>query len=364
MKKFHILAAFGIAVMATLGLSSCQADKDPVFTEATEFVLNTPPFADQLYQLAPNSTLELTCSQPNYGMALAPAYEIQVSLLENFGAGQPTPSEGEPPYYASVLTNNPHSAVIEIDEKNLAVAICELMGLNEENYLETPINVVPLYVRAVASISNQPSTVITSNTIVLKQVLTYFQAPAPEHDVLYTPGNSNGWNHANCQQLEAYEEGKYRGFVYLNGEFKFTNKDNWDGTNYGSAGEGKLDTDGGAGNLPLPAEGEGLYYADVDINTLSYTLTYIESVGTVGAYNDWNQADAAAHMTHSDDYLKWTYEGQVSGEFKFVFNDGWAINLGSADLENLEFGGPNCTTSGATVITLDLSKLPYSATAE
>lgn len=363
MKRIHILAAYGLAALATLGLSSCEKDKDPVFTEATEFVLNTPPFADQLYQLAPNSTLELTCSQPNYGMALAPEYHIEVSLLENFGAGQPTPAEGEAPYYSSVLVNNPHSAVIEIDEKNLATVMCELLGINEENVDTKPIPVVPLYVRATASINNQPATIITSNTIVLKQVLTYYQKEAVGMDVLYTPGNSNGWNQGNSQQLLAYEEGKYRGFVYLNGEFKFTDQPNWDGTNYGSAGEGSLSTDGGAGNLGLPEEGEGLYYADVNITALTYTLTYISSVGTVGEFNSWNQADAATHMTHSSDYLKWTYEGSVSGEFKFVFNDNWSINLGGAP-DDLTFSGANIPSDGVSTIILDLSTLPYTVTME
>lgn len=352
-----------MAAIATLGFSSCQADKDPVFTEATEFVLNTPPFADQLYQLAPNSVLELTCSQPNYGMALAPTYSIDISLLENFGAGLATPAEGEPPYYASVLVNNPQSAVIEMDEKNLAIAMCQLMGINEDNYEEKEIPVVPLYIRATASINNQPSTTITSNTIVLKQVLTYYQPAAVSLDVLYTPGNSNGWNQGNSQQLLAYEDGKYHGFVYLNGEFKFTDQPNWDGTNYGAGEDGKLDTNGAAGNLQLPEEGEGLYYADVNINNLSYKLTYISSVGVVGGYNGWKQDDPATHMTHSANYLKWTFEGDVSGEFKFVFNDNWSINLGGTPAD-LVFNGDNINSPGASVITLDLSTLPYTVTME
>lgn len=354
-----------MAAIATLGFSSCQADKDPVFTEATEFVLNTPPFADQLYQLTSNTVLELTCSQPNYGMALAPAYSIEVSLLENFGEGLPEPAEGEAPYYASVLVNNPQSAVIEMDERNLAVAMCQLMDINQDNYLEKDIPVVPLYIRATASINNQPSTTITSNTIVLKQVLTYYQPEAVELDVLYTPGNSNGWSQENSQQLLAYEEGKYHGFVYLNGEFKFTNQPNWDGTNFGAAEEaGKLDTNGAAGNLLLPDEGEGLYYADVNINTLSYTLTYISSITVVGADNDWNQADAANHMTPSSNYLKWTFDSSsITGQFKFAFNDAWNINLGGT-FDDLTFSGDNLNSNGGATITLDLSTLPYTMTME
>lgn len=357
-----------MAAIATLGFSSCQADKDPVFTEATEFVLNTPPFADQLYQLTSNTVLELTCSQPNYGMALAPAYSIDVSLLENFGEGLPEPAEGEAPYYASVLVNNPQSAVIEMDEKNLAIAMCQLMDINEDNYLEKEIPVVPLYIRATASINNQPSTTITSNTIVLKQVLTYYQPEAVSLDVIYNPGNSNGWNFEKCQQLLAYEENKYYGFIYVDGDFKFTAVPGWDDAagNWGLDGDnpevGKLVNNGN--NIPEPPEtGKGLYFAEVNTKDLTYKLTYISSVGVVGDYNGWD-LPTAGHMTPSDDYLKWTFEGSITDGFKFVFNESWDINLGGTPNNLVLFNGENLTGTGAATITLDLSTLPYTMTME
>lgn len=361
MNRNTILACASL-LLGGMGMVSCEADKEPVLQQPTEFVLNTPAFADQLYQLASNSVLELTVSQPNYGMALAPEYSVDVSLLEDFGAGQAAPAEGEAPLWANVQVVNPHSAVLTIEEQRIAEAMCAMMGITEDNFESVTINTVPLYVRINAIIEGQPSTAITSNTVKLAQVLTYFQAPIKADLTLWTPGNSNGWNQGNSQQLAQSGEGTFQGFMYINGEFKFTDAPDWNHTNYGYEADGKLSTDGGAGNLPMPATGEGLYFAEVNVNNLSYKLTYIESVGIAGEANSWNQKEPL-EMTHSDDFLKWTYTGDLSGQFKFVFNRDWAINLG-APADDLQYGSANLETSGTTKVVLDLSKLPYSCTME
>lgn len=188
--------------------------------------------------------------------------------------------------------------------------------------------------------------------------LTYEIEELPS--VLYTPGNSNGWSFDNCQQLTSYETGKYRGFVYINGIFKFTDAPNWDGTNYGDSGtDGELSTDGGAANLELPAEGEGLYFADVNTNDLTYTLTYISAVNMPGAYNGW---DINSMMT-STDYLHWTMTADLQGgEFKFAFNNSWSLSYGGA-ADDLQYNGPNSQApAGTYLVTLDLTSVPYTYT--
>lgn len=177
---------------------------------------------------------------------------------------------------------------------------------------------------------------------------------------LYTPGNSNGWSHTTCQLL-AYnaDMGCYEGYAYLDGEFKFTNQPDWNGTNYGSTGtEGELSTDGGAGNLN--AASAGLYYIKVYVDELKYEITKIDSYGAIGGFNSWG---ASTVMTPSDDYLKWTGEVEFSAgdEWKFRANDGWDINLGGT-MSNLVANGANLVAPGAGkyIVTLDLSSLPYS----
>ncbi len=53
----------------------------------------------------------------------------------------------------------------------------------------------------------------------------------------------------------------------------------------------------------------------------------------------------------------------AAGEYKFRCDNDWAINLGGS-LDNLTFGGDNLnfTEAGTYTVTLDLSKVPYSAT--
>ena len=295
--KLHI---FGLMALAVAGLTSCEADKDPVLQEPTEFKVNTPPFVNQLYDLSPDGVMEITCSQPNYGLALAPTYTAEVSIYPDFGESLPAPSPGDEdaiPYSVLIATNNPYSAVMEIPENAIAVAICEMRGITEEAQY-TDEGPRPLYVRVIAQVADQLSTRIVSEPITFPQVQGYFASNVVALDVLYTPGNSNGWSHDNSQQLASYEEGKYRGFVYINGDFKFTSAPNWDGVNYGSTGvEGELSDDGGAGNLTLPAQGEGLYYAQVNTNDLTYTLTYISAVNIPGGFNGW---DITSTMTSAD----------------------------------------------------------------
>ena len=357
--KLHI---FGLMALAVAGLTSCEADKDPVLQEPTEFKVNTPPFVNQLYDLSPDGVMEITCSQPNYGLALAPTYTAEVSIFPDFGESLPAPApddEDAIPYSVLITTNNPNSAVMEIPENAIAVAICEMRGITEEAQY-TDEGPRPLYVRVIAQVADQLSTRIVSDPITFPKVQGYFASNVAALDVLYTPGNSNGWSHDNSQQLVSYEEGKYRGFVYINGIFKFTDAPNWDGTNYGNSGtDGVLSTDGGAGNLELPAEGEGLYFADVNTNDLTYTLTYISAVNIPGGFNGWN---INSTMT-STDYLHWTVVADLQGgEFKFAFNNSWDLSYGGA-ADDLQYNGPNCKApEGTYLVTLDLTSVPYTYT--
>lgn len=178
---------------------------------------------------------------------------------------------------------------------------------------------------------------------------------------LYTPGGSNGWNQEASQQLFTLDGGTtYQGFVVIDGEFKFTDAPNWDGTNYGAGEEeGTLSTDGGAGNITV--EQSGLYWCKVNVEDLTYELTPITSCGAIGDFNGWGEQD---NLTSTDN-LVWT--GTVDfgdgGGFKFRFNDDWGINLGGDNYKYLLPDGSNLNApAGACTVTLDLSRLPYSCT--
>ncbi len=180
-------------------------------------------------------------------------------------------------------------------------------------------------------------------------------------DNLYTPGDSNNWSHAASQMLFTKDYANYYGYANLNSIFKFTSAPNWDGINYGNAGEGVLSTDGGAGNLTVAEP--GLYWLHVNLAALTYEATLVKTIGLIGdaTPNGWGASTA---LTPSADNLVWT--GEVTfgaGEFKFRANNEWTINLGGS-MDDLQQDGANIGTpgEGTYTVTLDLRSLPYKAT--
>lgn len=180
---------------------------------------------------------------------------------------------------------------------------------------------------------------------------------------LYTPGDANSWSQAKSDRLFTTDYTNYAGYAHVKGNFKFTSALNWDGINYGFAGEGKLSNDGGAGNLVAPAE--GLCFLQANIASLTYSISApVTTYGLIGAAtpNGW---DASTALTPSANEMVW--EGDVAmkgGEYKFRANDAWDINLGGSidnltqDAGNLMFSEPD----GTYHVVLDLSTYPAKAT--
>ena len=84
MKRFSYIL-FGILGLV-LSAVSCSGpeEENPVINKPTKFVLNTPAFQKQYIDLQNTSTMNLTCSQPDYGFAAAASYFVQVSFTEDF----------------------------------------------------------------------------------------------------------------------------------------------------------------------------------------------------------------------------------------------------------------------------------------
>lgn len=191
------------------------------------------------------------------------------------------------------------------------------------------------------------------------ETLTYSFSSAVEN--LWTPGDANGWNHGGSQMLFTNNYTEYMGFANLSPSgFKFTSAADWNHINYGDAGEeGKLSTDGGAGNLTVAEK--GLYWCKVDIAALTWSATKIETIGVIGGFNGWSESLALEPVDETK--LQWT--GTITlnegDEYKFRCNNDWAINLGGADEYNLVPDGANlkAPATGTFTITLDLSVVPY-----
>ena len=164
-------------------------------------------------------------------------------------------------------------------------------------------------------------------------------------DFFYEIGNESGWGTSHALYGPA-NDGKYTGFYYLDGEYKFKpNADNWDNDlEYvsGTTTSGSLTADGGP-NCPDP--GAGFYKIDLDAGKLSYTLTKIESVSIIGGFNEWS---GDVEMTFNKDEGCWEVTTDaVSGEYKFRANHDWAINWGG-DVNGLTQDGSNLSLTAGT----------------
>ena len=183
---------------------------------------------------------------------------------------------------------------------------------------------------------------------------TYKIEPFDMNPILYVPGNHQGWSPDVAPTLYSGNMDMiYDGFVYLDGEYKFTSAPNWDNTNYGNGGDGKLSTDGGAGNLNAET---GFYYLKANLNALTYEQTKTEW-GLIGdaTPGGW---DSSTPMAYDRATNTWAVEATLEGgkELKFRANNEWTLNLGGA-LNNLTFGGDNIKieTSGTYSIELRLT---------
>mgnify|MGYP002623083400 CR=1 FL=1 len=160
-------------------------------------------------------------------------------------------------------------------------------------------------------------------------------------EYFYEIGNESGWSTAHAL-YGADGDGKYQGYYYLDGEFKFKpNEDNWDNDLEFVAGtptEGTLTPDGGP-NVGDP--GAGFYRIDLDAASLSYKLTKIENVSIIGTANgNW---DTDTDLTYNKEEGCWEVTTDLNaGEMKFRGNHNWDgdVDLGGS-FDNLVHGGSN-----------------------
>ena len=154
---------------------------------------------------------------------------------------------------------------------------------------------------------------------------------------IWQAGNGNGWGSPAAPLYSSEGDGKYTGFMYLDGEFKFrSGEDNWNAPDWGTGGsEGTLAEQ--AGNLSAPA---GYYKVEADLAAMTYALTPITTIGIVGPAQAGGWSDDT-DMTYNKDTGAWEATIELAAdELKFRANDGWDINWGG-DVDNLTQGGAN-----------------------
>lgn len=257
-----------------LMFSACEADRDsnPVYQEPTKFVLNTPAYVNTIYDLEYSNSLELTCSQPDYGFTAATYYAVQVSLTEDFNTFEE-------------LSTQYTTAKMNVDASELAIAVTNLKiaeGATEEDFPLTST----LYLRLKASL-NENLGVITSNTIALTNVKVYFALPPVELPTkLYLIGDFCKWNWDKAVEMIPCHDGTTGTFwrmLYVQGGLKFNAKTSWDGKQVGFAECTTIDnyeaglSDAG-GNIGVAKEGWYLIVIRSKVNghNIDYTIEFNE----------------------------------------------------------------------------------------
>jgi hypothetical protein len=152
-------------------------------------VLNTPAIAAKnIIDLANTKTLELTCSQPNFGFPAATNYIVQVATKSDMSD-------------AVDLSETYTSTIMNVDASEIASNLTTLelnAGKAESNFPMT----VPVYVRVKAVMTahgtDVAGTSINSNVVTLPNVrLLYSLPPVTTPDNLYVVGNFCGWDWGN-----------------------------------------------------------------------------------------------------------------------------------------------------------------------
>lgn len=193
MKKISLYIA---TVCALVGMASCSQDRDPVYHQPTNFVLNVPAMADQLIELQDGSTLELTCSQPDYGFAAAAVYSAQMSLTEDFAES----------YDLTPVSDT--SARMQIPQGDIATGYCELKGVKSEEDYQTlypnGFSVTPIYFRAVCQIAGVENSRIESNVVAYNQILPFFNVAVPGY--IYLVGAPEGWKGPDAANADHYAD--------------------------------------------------------------------------------------------------------------------------------------------------------------
>ena len=156
--------------------------------------------------------------------------------------------------------------------------------------------------------------------------------------VLYMAGEANGW--ATNDYLAGEDGVHFTGYMYLNQNgFKFCTQPEWKGTNYGA----NFDTAGNADNITM-TEPAGYYKVEVDLESKSYVLTPITTIGIIGSAspNGWDSDVDMTYVPYNAETKELGYwEAKditlTTGAIKFRANDGWDINWG---------GTPDALTQG------------------
>jgi len=213
--------------------TACEDDNDsnPVLKSPTQFVLNTPALANSLLDLENSSSIELTCSQPDYGFPAYTAYKVQVATSSDMAD-------------ATELSTTYNTAKMDVDAAELASTLTTLFLNKGKTEADFPMT-VPVYLRARAVMksydgSDVDGTEILSNVVCLNTAyLKYSLPPVTVPENFYVVGQFCGWSWDKCvDMVPVYgTDNVFWRMVYIDDSgIKFNSAKAWDGGEVGYAG--------------------------------------------------------------------------------------------------------------------------------
>ena len=199
MKTKYFKSGLLFAAFAML-FAACDSDRDDNPTlgpnhTANTFVVNQSPLADQYIQLTADNTVNLTWSQPNYGVNTVVNYKIEVGMGGTW----------------EQLETSFTSCVANISGEEIAKAICKIDGFKtEDDYV--PMGFRQVDMRVTASIQTTasdvvPGTTITSNVVSFNHMAAYCNIPSK--GTLWVIGNCCGWPEPSAGNKDKLVEGNW-----------------------------------------------------------------------------------------------------------------------------------------------------------
>lgn len=236
-----------------------------------------------------------------------------------------------------------------------------------------------LDVRVTSSLGTNDAMPMVSNTLTV--AVTPFEAIVVEVPKLFIVGQPQGYYDMNAWTPETAMEMRYIGDgttkifeayvkVGAGDGLKFAGvQGSWADVdaagNYGLGDTpGTIKNSGGAPNIEVATEGEGLYYIQVDVDNLTYKSVKMNwgiiGSATAGA---WDNETAMAYDFASNKFT--ITETLNDGELKFrsgntgvfIYNDAWKFNVGNSDPKvTYNPSAPNFpVTAGSHTLELSLS---------
>lgn len=370
MKNKILLGALLIGITSIFTACTDDNDANPTLIQPTEFVLNTPAFANNTVDLKNSSILNLSWSQPKYTAENAPinaTYEVQVSPTNSFTVSKAQADADETGAtvadYTALNRTETHCKY-EVTGTELNTALLKLCNW-EEDQVPAELDLTVRVASYIAEGSKRLNEVI-SNPVTIKVKPYYQMLKNADPELWYLIGGCVGdgtWNNGSAANIgvsqiplsplstEKYDattgQGKltYTGYFISSQGFKIIKNQVWDDYEWGSADGNsigspilKLNNNGaGGGDFKVPAD--GYYTITLNTATLDLSIAAAEnapaeyaSISIIGVNGDWDN-DLVMSPVDTWEGAKphvWKYDITFADdtEMKFRTTGSWDTNWG------------------------------------